>query len=258
MPDSPVRLIHWNAAEAGERAARLRAAGLEVSPCVPSGQEAMRELIANPPPAILICLDRLPSHGREIAMSLRTRKATRAVPLVFVGGESEKVARIRDLLPDAVFTTFDRIPQAVRKAIRNAPASPVRPSSVLAAYSGTSLVRKLGIKTGFTVALLGAPPEFLDTLGDLPDGVSFRNRPSENCHLTLWFVRSRAELERELEWMALSNSPLWILWPKQSSRLAADLTQPAIRAAAATFGLVDYRICAVDAVWSGLLFRCKK
>ena len=84
-----IRLIHWHAAEAAERAARLARGGLEVehAPLDPSGLRALR---ADPPDAVVIDLSRLPSHGRDLGAALRQTKATRGVPLVFVGGDSVK------------------------------------------------------------------------------------------------------------------------------------------------------------------------
>jgi|GEM_PF-3342040 len=97
-----ILLVHWNAEEAEERAQRLRGAGFEATPCSSQGGEGFRELRASPPDAVVVDLSRLPSHGREVAAFLRRQKATRHVPIAFVGGAPEKVARVRELLPDAV------------------------------------------------------------------------------------------------------------------------------------------------------------
>src|SRR5512145_2450883 len=101
-----VVLFHWKAgAELDERAARLRALGhrVEAASEVMGGYEGA---VARPPDAIVIDLGRLPSHGRQVAIALRERKTTRHVPLVFVDGEPEKVARLRADLPDAVYATW--------------------------------------------------------------------------------------------------------------------------------------------------------
>jgi DNA-binding response OmpR family regulator len=97
-----VFLIHWNAAERKERAERLAADGYEVDPQMPGGSALFRELARNPPVAVLIDLSRLPSQGRDIALAIRKRQATRYLPLVLIGGDQDKVARIMALLPDAV------------------------------------------------------------------------------------------------------------------------------------------------------------
>lgn len=87
-----VRLIHWNAGEARQRAEILRAAGYEVFYKMQDGPAFLRDLRESPPTAVVIDLSRLPSHGRDMALGIRGSKATRLVPLVFVGGELEKVA----------------------------------------------------------------------------------------------------------------------------------------------------------------------
>ncbi len=51
---------------------------------------------------------------------------------------------------------------------------------------------------------------------------------------------------------------LWIVWPKKTSGLATDLTQTIVRRTGLDTGLVDYKICAIDATWSGLKFTSRK
>src|SRR5215510_14635605 len=151
-----VRLIHWKAEEAEEKIAKLRAAGYKVD-YGETTPEALRDCMKNPPAAFVIDLSRLPSHGRDVAMSLRGHKTTRNTPLVFVEGEQDKVDRIKSSLPDAVYTTWGRIRSSIKAAITNPPSSPVVPASNLAGYSGTPLPKKLGIKPNAVVALVGAP-----------------------------------------------------------------------------------------------------
>ena len=103
-----MHLVHWNAGEAGERAGWLRDAGFEVR-CEPLSPAELRRLGEDPPDAVVVDLGRLPSQGRDLAMQIRIRKTTRHVPLVFVDGAPEKVARIQSQLPDAVYTTWDEI-----------------------------------------------------------------------------------------------------------------------------------------------------
>lgn len=257
-----VQLIHWNAAEAQERVERLRVAGYEVAYRELTGPDPdlRRQLRENPPAAFVIDLGRLPSQGRDVALTLRQNKATRHVPLVFVEGDAEKVARIRQLLPDATYTSWSGIGGALKRAIARPPAEPVVPTSALAGYSGTPLPKKLGIKANSVVALVGAPKDFRKTLGELPDGVRLRAQASGRCDLAIWFVRSRDELRRWIKAMAVlaADAPLWMAWPKQASGVATDVTQPYVREVGLAAGLVDYKICAIDATWSGLLFRRRK
>ena len=162
-----IRLIHWNPAEAAERATRLPDDEFDVdhAPLDPTGLRALR---ANPPDALLIDLSRLPSHGRDVGVSMRQTRATRGIPLVFVDGAPEKVEPIRQLLPDAVYTDWPNIQPALRHASANPPSQPVVLKSSLAGYSGTPLPRKLGIKPGDAVALPGAPDDFETTLANSP------------------------------------------------------------------------------------------
>jgi len=133
----------------------------------------------------------------------------------------------------------------------------VVPRSVLDAYSGAPLLKKLGIKEGSVVALVGAPPGFRKTLGPLPAAVRLRPRPNRSSTLVLWFARSRREVEGKARSLAARSgvAPLWVLWPKKASGIRSDLTQQVVRRACMARGLVDYKICSVDDTWSGLLFR---
>jgi hypothetical protein len=122
-----------------------------------------------------------------------------------------------------------------------------------AGYSGTPLPRKLGIKPGARVALLGAPDGF--ELGELPDGVSVKRRAGGKVDVIVTFHTRRAELERRLPALRAMMEPsagLWIAWPKRASRVETDITEDVLREIALPTGLVDNKVCAVDATWSGL------
>ncbi|MGH9660911.1 MAG: hypothetical protein ACRD96_20350 [Bryobacteraceae bacterium] len=255
-----VRLIHWNAEEARPRVAALREMGYEVLFQKLDTPVAHRILREDTPAAFVIDLTRMPSHGRDIALVLRTRKATRRTPIVFVEGDEEKVARIRAVLPDAVYTSWSRVGTALRRAIAMPPAEPVAPPSAMAGYSGTPLPKKLGIKPGFVVAMAGAPPEFPDTLGELPEGATLHESSRGRADLIVWFVRTRLELDRGIDTMAdrAGAGPIWIAWPKKSSGVTTDVTENAVQKTGLDAGLVDYKVCAIDATWSGLLFRRRK
>jgi len=258
-PRPRVRLIHWKPAEATEPIRRLREAGyrVECDPVVPTVLAAVR---ARPPAAVVIDLGRMPASGRDVALALRIASSTRRVPILFVEGDPVKVARIRDLLPDAVYTTWGRVAGALRRAVARPPRDPVVPASNLAGYSGTPLPRKLGIKPGRVVALVGAPAAFEVTLGELPPDVVVRRGARGRCDLALWFPASRKELETRMERMArlAGGDGLWIAWPKKASGVATDLDQNAVRRAGLAAGLVDYKIAALDAVFSGLKFARRK
>jgi len=258
-----IRLIHWKAEEATERIARLEAAGYDVEYSELDG-DGYKALKNNPPAAFVIDLSRMFSHGKEIGTGLRGNKATRNVPLVFVEGEPEKVERLKQILPDATFTTWSKIRSALKSAIANPPANPVKPESNLAGYSGTPLPKKLGIKENMTVALVNAPKDFATTLGELPAGVQLKKKATGKEHLIIWFLRVRMELEDRIQEMRelTGNGGIWFVWPKQASRkeggMKTDLTQNIVRETGLANGLVDYKVCAVDAIWSGLKFAVRK
>jgi len=252
-------LFHWNADEARERAARLTRFGHEaVIPRFQRGAD-FTTITADPPDAFVIDLSRLPSHGREVAATLRARKATREVPIVFVDGAAEKVSRVRALLPDAAYTDWRRLRGTLRTALR-APRRPRVVPGPMAGYAGVPLPKKLGIKPGSTVALRGAPAGFERTLGRLPGGARV-SRGARGADITVVFVRSRAELSRRLPGAARTlgtSQGLWIAWPKQASGRRTDLTQQQVRDRGLALGIVDYKICAIDDTWSGLLFARRR
>jgi CheY-like chemotaxis protein len=250
-----VWLIHWNETEAKQREEQLRSAGYltiydKFTP------DLIRER-KNPPNAIIIDLSRLPSQGRDVAMALRSYKSTRTIPLVFVDGAPEKVELVQAQIPDS---TWDHIADGLEEAISHPPDRPSIARSRLEGYAGTPLVKKLGIKPGFTISLVGVPQGFLQTLGDLPKNVMFRDGVRDKSNLTLWFARSRTELEDRIEHMRrfAREAGLWILWPKQTSKLQTDLGQPIVREAGLAAGMVDFKICSVDKTWSGLRFTLRE
>ena len=130
----------------------------------------------------------------------------------------------------------------------------------MAGYSGTPLVKKLGIKPNAVVALVGAPEKFDKTLGALPEGVVLRTHARGRRNLTIWFAKSTADLKRRIKPMAaaVEKGGLWIAWPKKASGVLTDLTQHDVRSTGLAAGLVDYKICAIDDTWSGLLFARRK
>jgi hypothetical protein len=126
-----------------------------------------------------------------------------------------------------------------------------------AGYSGTPLPRKLGIKPESRLALFGAPEGFDATLGELPPGVSVRRSARGPLDVMVAFFSERAELERRLPALitALDQAGgLWIAWPKRASGLPTDLGDGVVRELGLAAGLVDNKVCAIDATWSGLRF----
>jgi hypothetical protein len=255
-----IQLIHWNREESKTRADILLSLGYDVSSEVPDGPPFLKRLRKNPPDAVVIDLTRLPSQGRDIGIAVRHYKTTRGLPLVFVEGDPEKAKRIKELLPDAVFTHWNRIGESLVHAMDHPPKTPVKPRSLFEGYSGAPLSKKLGIKPHSSVVLIDAPPDFETTLGSLPEGAMVRRTQRGRRDLTLWFVKSKARLENRLGQIAVQADPggLWIVWSKKGSGEDSDLTQQTVREAGLAAGWVDYKICSIDAVWSGLLFTRRR
>jgi hypothetical protein len=258
---SRIRLVCWNAKLAAERARILKKAGFDVdaSPFDPAGM--IGRLRENPPSLILIDLDRLPSHGREVGGALRNSKALREIPIVFAGGVEEKVARVRSELPDAMFTSWAGVTAAVKKAMKNAPKVTAQPVPHMQRFAGSPLAKKLDLKAGVKAALIGTEEGFVELLGDLPESVELGTRIAPNTKLVLWFVRAIHELAGAFE-LASARMPegcsLWIIYPKKAGRYKVDFNQNDVREMGLGVGMVDYKICAVDADWSGMKFTRRK
>jgi hypothetical protein len=126
----------------------------------------------------------------------------------------------------------------------------------MAGYSGTPLVKKLGIKSGFNVAFVKAPRDFARHL-NLPANVTINLKTRKPLDFALLFVKSEKELTVGFSEYAARLTPagmLWVSWPKKSSGVITDLSETNVRTIGLAAGLVDVKICAVDDVWSGLKF----
>jgi hypothetical protein len=128
---------------------------------------------------------------------------------------------------------------------------------VSSGYSGTPLSRKLGIKPGARVALIGAPGAFDITLGQLPPDVVVRTAARGRFDVIVAFFDARSALARRLPALRNALDPaggLWIAWPKHSSGVDTDLGDGIVRELGLAAGLVDNKVCAIDSIWSGLRF----
>ena len=126
----------------------------------------------------------------------------------------------------------------------------------MAGYSGTPLVKKLGIKPGSNIAFVNAPPGYRNDL-DLPPDVTINSRSNKSLDFAQLFVKSAKELKTEFSRYAErlnASGMLWVSWPKKSSGVPTDLSDNVVREIGLTAGLVDIKVCAVDEVWSGLKF----
>jgi hypothetical protein len=123
-----------------------------------------------------------------------------------------------------------------------------------AGYSGTPLVRKLGIRPGDRVRVVDDPGHAGELLAGLPDGASVASGLGA-AEIVLAFVSSRerlADVVPELGAAIFPAGACWVAWPKRASGVVTDVTEDVVRETALPLGLVDTKVCAVDETWSGL------
>src|SRR5579863_2734979 len=125
----------------------------------------------------------------------------------------------------------------------------------MAGYSKRFLVEKLGIKTGFKIAVVNPPENYFKLLGSLPLPVVVLKKPAPRMDFVHFFTRSRTEYEKRFAGFKkalASNGMLWVSWPKAASLVPTDMNENVVRNFALKNGLVDIKVCAVDDTWSGL------
>jgi hypothetical protein len=134
-------------------------------------------------------------------------------------------------------------------------------SAPTSGYSGTPLVKKLGIKPGDKLAMVNEPLAFPRELVDLPPTVEIvgadENPKPGTLNVVILFLKSQAELKKLLPAMKTKitqNGMIWTAWPKKTSRVQTDLDENIIRDKGLSIGLVDIKVCAVNEIWSGLKF----
>lgn len=136
-----------------------------------------------------------------------------------------------------------------------------------AGYSGTPLHKKLGLKDGQKAVFVDLP----EALSDLSEAANFSHcenvafeelarleGPLDYLHL---FCVSRAELADAAEPMRRLIAPdgmVWVSWPKKAAKMPTDMSEDVVREVLLPTGLVDVKVCAVDAVWSGLKLVIRK
>lgn len=125
-----------------------------------------------------------------------------------------------------------------------------------AGYSSTPLHKKLGIKAGYRIALLGAPAHYRELLGELPPGIAIDEAIGGAAYdfLQAFFVE-RADYEAAFPALKAAihkDGMIWISWYKKAARMPTDITEDVVREIALAGGLVDVKVAAIDAQWSGL------
>jgi hypothetical protein len=125
-----------------------------------------------------------------------------------------------------------------------------------AGYSGTPLPKKLGIRDNCSVHLINPPERFERKLDPLPAYSKIIDDPKD-ANVTVLFALSLAELARDFRPLVKAlpqKTALWIAWPKKTSGVKTDLDENIVREFGLDAGWVDYKVCAIDATWSGLCF----
>ena len=122
-------------------------------------------------------------------------------------------------------------------------------------YSGTALIKKLGIKPEMKVLIINKPAEYYKLLEvDISDQTCMRNEIPDFIHL---FVKSVKEFESEMKalksiYKKNSSVIIWVSWYKKAAKIPTDITEDVIRNYALRNDLVDVKVCAVNDIWSGL------
>jgi hypothetical protein len=122
----------------------------------------------------------------------------------------------------------------------------------MAGYSGTPLLKKLGIGEDTRLALIGDSAE---VIGPLPEGVRVTRRMQGKAEVAVAFFTERADFVRRIEKLGTMIFPagaLWVAWPKRASGIATTMTEHVVREVALPLGLVDNKVCAFDDTWTGL------
>jgi len=130
-----------------------------------------------------------------------------------------------------------------------------------AGYSETPLAKKLGLKDGMHVWFDAMPDSVRAEIADYGVTLIEENAPSQIVDAAHVFLTEKSLLAKRL--VALRNGlktsgQLWISWPKKASKVPTDITEDTIRELALPMGWVDVKVCAIDAVWSGLKLVIRK
>ncbi len=134
-------------------------------------------------------------------------------------------------------------------------------AAAVAGYSGTPLPKKLGWNPGGELVLVNAPAGIENDIAPRPAGGTLAVKMAANTELAVLFCKDTAALKKALPGVSkklAADGALWISWPKKSSKLFVDLTEDMIREVVLPTGLVDVKVCAINADWSGLKLMVRK
>jgi hypothetical protein len=254
-----VKLLSWHE-DISAKAASLKQRGLKIDAAQLIKTSGLIGELAHLNPAVLVLdLDKLPSNSREVAEALRSSKSAHHIPILFAGGQPEKTERLRSENPNACYATWAEAPRALANLLKQPPSTPA--AAPPRNFSSTPLLKKLGINANMEVALIAAPDAFEELLSDLPENTVFTSRIRPTTSLALCFIRSLADLAASLDLLALrlpKQTSVWIIHPKRTGKHHVDFNQNHVRDESLAAGLVDYKVCSIDNVWSALKFSWRK
>ena len=130
-----------------------------------------------------------------------------------------------------------------------------------AGYSGTPLAKKLSLKDGQRVWWEGVPDSVRSEIAEAGLALDLLSTPEPPIDAAHMFVTSRTQLAQALRRLLPLLPPsgfIWVSWPKKAAKVPTDITEDVIREVALPLGLVDVKVCAVDAVWSGLKLMIRR
>ncbi len=152
------------------------------------------------------------------------------------------------------------------KSTRVSGASAAKAAPAPAGYSGTPLWKKLGVKDGQLTWRLKMPASVVEEIARGAVEPKFLKAPEAGLDMAHMFVTKKAELGRELarlRGLLAQDGVVWVSWPKKTvpkdvAKIETDITEDGVREVCLPMGFVDVKVCAVDAVWSGLKLVIRK
>jgi hypothetical protein len=246
-----VLLFHWKEEEALPLVERLRNWGHEAAW---RGMRDNREVKITSArqfgaEVVVFDLSRMPVYSKYQAELVRKAKSTAHIPFVFVGGDEDKVAELRAIYPGEIFSTWGKLEGVLRK---------IKAGGGVRAMPGQTkperqLWQKMGLREGMRVWLGEAPREFERALGQYPETVEFVEEEA-GVRLFVHFVEDMMRAMDGLERMAAQAeiAPVWVFYRK------GVLKMNDLRNMLLGVGLVDYKICAMNERWAGILVTRKR
>lgn len=249
-----VILLHWKSSEIEELAGLLK--GFEVQKYAPVSGEGMKGLSAFAvPDALVVSLDRMPSHGHAVAWHYHSRTLTRHVPIVFAGGAADKVEKVREAMPFASYCSWTDVAKTVREAIAEPAAVPL--SVPKAMPSNRPMAVKLGLKPGMRVAWIGAPAELHRMVPGVDFEVDIAEEPDSRTEAAFWFVRSAEDVDEGLSWIVPRlRGPMPRLWVFY--RKGKGVTWQGLSESAMVYGLAQFKILSLNPEWTGVGFGASR